>query len=92
MLVRFYRLLGGHVALADDRQKTLFVIIGGFVVKTLLIDSKEARKFHHLPGRAQFMLTGRIAHVNSRSLELSARHLARNSALVDQIIELCLIA
>ena len=90
MLVRVDALFGGLVALAHGGEEIVVVLVRA-VVAPFLVDREEAGELYHLPGGAQFVLAGRVAQGDGRALQRGRRHLARHSALEDQVVKAPLV-
>ena len=90
MLLGAHLLLGRRIAFGQTRQQLGIIVVA--VVAAFFVEREEAGEDHHLPGRTQRMATAAVDHVDRRALQPGARHLARQRALEDQVVEPRMIA
>ena len=91
MLGRFDALLRRAVACLHEGQQTVVIVVA-LLVEPLFIHRKETGELHDLPGRAQLVAAGTVAHGDGRAFQRGRRHLAGHRALVDKVVELGRIA
>ena len=80
----------GFVASSEERQ-TFVVVIHNAVVATFFVDGDEAFEQNDLTRGTQDDLTISRSNIDRGAFHLRGRHLARNGAFIDQIVELLLI-
>ena len=90
MLLGRHLLLRRRVARRHAGQQLRIIILA--VVPAFLIQRQEPRKDHHLPGRAQPVLSGCIHEIDGGAFQPRRRHLARQRPLEDQVIKPRMIA
>ncbi len=83
--------LGCRLAFHDLRQTPVVVAVTR-IIAALFIDPDKTVEQHDLTGRAQTDLAVGACHIDRRAFEPGRRHLARQRALPDQIVQFGLIA
>lgn len=88
-LLRRHAAAGQFHPFLHGRQQAAFrfVVISGFVIRTLPVHFQKAVKLYHLALRHEKFSAAILLNADLRTLQTGIRHLAGNGAFPDQVIQ-----